>query len=275
MDIKSNRLNLVNIGKVKYFSFPHFESYPILKHAFTTRFGGISKGIYDSMNLNFASGDEKTNVIENYKIICKTLGIEFNNLVLSSQTHESEIKCVYGEDKGKGITKDRDYIGIDGLITNVPNIPLVTLYADCVPIFFFDPVKKVIGLAHAGWKGTVKQIGVKMTDKFVKEYGSSKKDILVGIGPSIGKCCFEVESEVVEEFENINTNKENIVNKGNGKYIIDLWTVNQEKMIQSGIRRENIIVTDVCTKCNKDILFSHRGHNGKRGGMAAIIQLNC
>jgi len=274
MEIKSESLNINQQDKVLFFSFPHFEKYPFINHGFSSRLGGVSHGIYESMNLNFASGDDRDKIIENYKIICRALNLNFENLVISSQTHDAEIRCVTEEDRGKGIIKARDYDGIDGLITNIPGIPLVTLYADCVPLFFMDPVKRVVGLAHAGWKGTVKGIGQKMIQKFVDIYGSSKSDILVGVGPSIGQCCFEVESDVVNKFVKIISNDNSIKDMGNGKYMMDLWDINKEILIQSGIDKRNIVVTDVCTKCNKDILFSHRGHNGKRGGMAAIIQLN-
>lgn len=273
MEIKSESMNIHEKNQVVYLSFPHLESLPFIKHGFTTRIGGISEGIYESMNLNFSTGDKRENVLENYKIICKTLEIDYNNLVLSAQTHDIHIKCVEDGDRGKGILREKDYLEIDGLITNVANIPLVTLYADCVPVFFVDPVRKVVGLAHAGWKGTVKGIVEKMVGKFVDVYGSKKEEILVGIGPSIGSCCFEVEKDVAEEFEKIALFKEYVINKGTGKYMIDLWAINKAILIEAGIGAENIILTDICTKCNKDMLFSHRGHQGKRGGMAAIIQL--
>ena len=273
MKLKSEKLTIVQKGEVVYFTFPHFDKYNFVKHGFTSKLGGVSDGIYESLNLNFSVGDKHDNVIENYKIIAKALNINFENLVLSSQIHESEIKCVNKSDRGKGITQSRDYEGIDGLITNEPEVALVTLYADCVPLFFLDPVKRVVGLAHAGWKGTVKEIGRKMVEKFVNQYRSNKEDILVGIGPSIGDCCYEVGEEVVEQFKGIKASDNNIISKSNLKYMLDLWSINKDILIESGIKENNIVVTDICTNCNKDYLFSHRGHHGKRGGMAAIIQL--
>lgn len=273
MEINTKNLNLIKKGNVVYFAFPHFEKYSFVKHGFTSRLGGVSEGIFQSMNLNFSVGDKKEHVIENYKIISDALDIEFKNLVLSSQTHDAKIISVNKQDRGKGIIRERDYYGIDGLLTDDPQVALVTLYADCVPIFFLDPIKRVVGLAHAGWKGTVKGIGPNMVKRFVDIYGSDKNDILVGIGPSIGNCCFEVEQDVVDEFQKISIGSKCLEWKGNNKYMIDLWKANSELLLKEGINSNNLVVTDICTKCNKDILFSHRGHDGKRGGMAAIIQL--
>jgi len=273
ININTNSLKLNKQGEVYYFTFPSFEKYDFLSHGFSTRLGGVSCGIYESMNLGFNRGDDYSNVFENYKIFSKALGVDYKNLVFGSQVHGDVIRDVTEMDKGKGIIKEKEYSDVDGLITNVPGIPLVGLFADCVPIFYFDPVKKIIGIAHSGWRGTVLKIGEKMVKKFM-EYGSSKEDILVGIGPSIGPCCFQVGEETVEEFRSLHINIENYLEKDvKDKYKINLWEINRKILIDSGIKRENITVTDICTMCSKDLLFSHRGSNGKRGSLAGIIGL--
>lgn len=262
-------------GELVYFTFKNFENTGIVKHCFSTRKGGVSNGVFESMNLQFRS-DKKENVIENYKIICKAIGVDYHNVVFSSQVHEDKIYDVTENDKGKGLLKENDIKNFDGLITNKKDIVLTTFYADCVPLFFLDYVKKVIAVSHSGWKGTVKQIGVKTIDKMVTSYGCKKENILVGIGPSIGVCCFEVDYPVVKEFENNiplaykyifkDKNKE-------GKYKIDMQNINRDILINSGIKSENIEIAYICTKCNSELLFSHRIMGNERGSLAGLIQL--
>lgn len=273
IDIKTKNLNIDNKGQVYYLTFPSFKKYNFLVHGFSTRLGGVSSGIYESMNLGFNRGDDLSNVFENYKLFSEALGINHENLVFSSQTHGDVIRDINIADIGKGITREKDYDSVDGFITNVPGIFLVGLFADCVPIFFLDPVKRVAAIAHSGWRGTVLQIGRKMVDRFT-EYGSLKEDILVGIGPSIGPCCFQVGAEVAEEFKSLPLKTDSFIkNDGKDKYKINLWEINKAILVNSGIKEKNITVTDVCTKCNSKFLFSHRGSNGKRGSLAGIIGL--
>lgn len=273
--IESHSLKTNIRDGVLYFTFPAFEKYDFITHAFSSRLGGVSQGIYESMNLGFNTGDSYDNVLQNYGALCKALSINRDDLVLSDQQHDIKIMRVEEVDKGKGITKSKDYSCIDGLVTNKPGIPLVTFYADCVPLFFLDPVKKVVGMAHSGWKGTVNKIGKEMICKFVSDYRCNIGDILVGIGPSIGPCCYEVDEAVCQQFGKLDyvNSTASIKPQGNGKYIIDLWEVNKTLLISEGIKHQNITVTDLCTKCNKDIFFSHRGHSGKRGSLVGIIQL--
>ncbi|WP_058485541.1 peptidoglycan editing factor PgeF [Defluviitalea phaphyphila] len=257
-----------------YITFPSFDKTDLVNHCFSTRLGGVSKGIYESLNLGFGRGDNEENVKTNYKILCSAIGIDYNKLIFSDQVHGKKIRVIKKEDISDNFNFIKYSKEIDGLATNIPKIPLITFYADCVPLFFLDPVAKAVGLAHAGWRGTVKKIGLEMIKIFKKEFNSNPKDTLVGIGPSIGKCCFEVDKPVVDEFEKIFVDTKNIIySQNNGKYVIDLWKANEKTLLEGGILPSNITVTDMCTKCNKDIFFSHRGHNGKRGNLAAIIEL--
>ena len=247
---------------------------PFIKHGFTTRLGGVSEGIFSSLNLSFSRGDEKEAVITNYKRIGEKIGYDIDNFVASSQTHTTNIRIVSEEDKGKGIIKSQDYHDIDGLMTDKKDIVLFTYYADCVPLYFVDSVKKVIALSHSGRKGTVNRMGAKTIEKMVDVYGSKKDDIICVIGPSICKSCYEVGKDVAEEFRNEFTEDEFadfMEDKGNGKYQLDLWRANEIILLNAGIKKENIENRRICTCCNKDILFSHRGLNGKRGNLAAFM----
>lgn len=272
--IKSSSLNIRKNGELIYITFPNLDDFGVI-NCFTTKLGGVSNGHFSTMNMSFSRGDDKQNVLENYKIICNELGVDYTKCVLSKQTHTTNIRIVTEKDIGKGIICDRDYDDVDGLITNVPGITLVTQFADCVGLLFYDKAKKVIATSHAGWRGTVGMIGKKTAELMCNTYGSDPADIYVGIAPSIGPCCFEVDSPVFEEFKSIEMfkNSDIITDDKNGKYHIDLWKANYLPLIDFGIKAENICVTDLCTKCNNDIFFSHRFTNGKRGNLAAMISL--
>lgn len=268
--------NITYIEKngVEYIRFKNLDKYSdILVHGFTTRRGGVSEGEYESLNMAFNKKDKRENVEENYRRVAKALGIDTENMVLSNQVHDNKIHIVTEADRGKGIYKQSDIIGIDGLMTDKPDVALVTFYADCVPVFLFDPVKRVIALVHSGWRSTLKEISKEAVIKMKKEFGCDQSDIEVAIGPSIGQCCFEVGEEVYEEF--INTFKwcEPYCKKVQDKWFIDLHSIIKTSLKTEGIEEDKILIAGVCTKCNKDVFFSHRGDNGKTGTLTAIMQI--
>lgn len=261
-------------GNMVYYTIKAFEKTNLVKHGFSTRLGGFSSGDLNSLNLGVKKDDSSKNILSNYDIFTRSLGIDMEDLVLTDQVHEDNIMEVTKKDRGKGFIRKSDIIGIDGFITNESEVALVTFYADCVPLFFLDPKKKAIGLTHAGWKGTVERIGQKTIEKMVNTYESNPSDILVGIGPSIGKCCFEVGEEVIERVrDSFKDTKDYFYRKENGKYMLDLWDLNKDQFLEIGVKEYNITGSDICTKCNKDIFFSHRGDNGKTGSLAAMMQL--
>lgn len=265
---------IVNMNNIKYITFPKFrELEKDMLYYFTTRSGGVSKGCYDSLNLGLGTRDNKNNVLENYKILGENINININDIVMTSQTHTANIKIVTEQDKGKGILKERDYNNIDGLITNIKNIPILTTHADCVPLVFYDFKKKVIGVAHSGWRGTLSKIGEKMIQQMCVKFNCRVETILVGIGPSLCQKCFEVDRDVAEMFINVDQNYKQFMYKNNIKYYIDLWKINEYLLIKNGIIKQNIKNCELCTKCNMDLFFSHRGQKGERGIMASIAML--
>ncbi len=272
--MNSKSLNIHTDGELVYLTFPSLEL-PGVAHCFTTKHGGVSSGIFSTMNMSFSRGDIEKCVLENYKIICNTIGTDYKKCVLSHQTHTTNIRIVTEKDAGKGIVSPRDYDDIDGLITNVKGLTLVTQYADCVGLLFYDPERKVIATSHAGWRGTVNQIGRLTVKKMVEAYGCDPKNIRCGIAPSIGKCCFEVDKPVYDEFIKMDGIGvcDCITDDGNGKYHIDLWEVNRRTLVAAGVDPNNISVTDLCTKCLHDDFFSHRYTAGQRGNLAALIAL--
>lgn len=245
-------------------------------HGFSTRLGGVSQEHLASMNLSFARGDSPLNVHENFRRMGEAIGFTPEQLVFSDQQHQSVIRKVTKEDAGKGIVRTRDYTCVDGLVTDEPGLCLTTFYADCVPLFFYDPVKKVVALAHSGWRGTVAKIGAKIVHLMERDYGCMDYNIIAAIGPSICKDCYEVSRDVYEEFEKsfaVSELEEIFEAKTDGKYQLDLWKANELILTQAGIQKEHLDVTDICTCCNPDLLFSHRASHGKRGNLAAFIML--
>lgn len=243
----------------------------IVRHGFSTKKGGVSDGIYSTMNLGLNRGDDIENVKKNFKIMAQTLGVPYEKMVLSDQTHTVNIKKISYDDAGKGLIKEKDYKDVDGIMTNETGIVLVTFYADCVPLFFLDPVKKVIALSHSGWRGTVNKMGKVTVEKMKQEYGCNPEDILACIGPSICQKCYEVSEDVALEFAEKFGNSDMFYKKENGKYQLDLWMANEMALKEAGI--ENIENRRICTCCNSEYLFSHRKTNGKRGNLAAFMML--
>ena len=261
---------------VPYLSFPILEKTGLVKQGFSTKEGGVSQGKFASMNFTFTRGDNPDHVMENYRRMGKALGVDVEKMVLSYQTHTTNVRLVTEADAGKGITRERDYMDVDGLITNVPGITLVTFYADCVPLYFLDPVHKAIGLSHSGWRGTLKCMGAVTVKRMEMEFGTKPEDVIACIGPSICRDCYEVGSEVAGEFIKEFDRKhwqDFLVNKGNGKYLLDLWRANELILLEAGVRRGNIQITDICTHCNSGLLFSHRTAGNERGNLAAFLGL--
>ena len=263
-------------GAVPYLSFPMFRDTGLVTDGFSTRLGGVSEGCCSSLNLSCDRGDDRAAEEENFRRMGEALGVRCEDMVLSQQTHTTNIRIVTDEDRGKGITRERDYTDIDGLITNVPGICLVTTYADCVPLYFLDPVKKVIALSHSGWRGTVGKIGKKTVELMHDNFGSDPADILAAVGPSVCQDCYEVSADVIDRFKEVfdrSVWKELFYEKPDGKYQLDLWKANEKIFLEAGIRKDHIAVTNMCTHCNSGILYSHRAMGDKRGNLCAFLAL--
>lgn len=263
-------------GSVPYLEYPMLRETGIIRHGFSTRLGGVSEGCWASMNLSFERGDRPEAVMENFRRIGAELGVRCEDMVLSQQTHTANVQVVTGADRGKGITRERDYTDVDGLITNEPGICLVTSFADCVPLYFVDPVKKAIGLSRSGWRGTVGKIGKRTVEMMGEYFGSDPADILAAVGPSVCMDCYEVSGDVIEKFRQVFDEKlwpELFYEKENGKCQLDLWKANELIFLESGILPEHMAVTNLCTHCNSEILYSHRAAGDKRGNLCAFLAL--
>lgn len=257
-------------GNLQYYTIDEFEKTGLVKHCFTTRKGGVSENEYKSLNLRMNCDDKPENILSNYQIICDELNVNYKNLVFSKQVHDDKIYIVDEKDCGNGITKPQKFESCDALITAMCGVPLAVFGADCVPLYFLDVENRVIGLAHSGWKGTVLRIGEKVIKAMQENFSSKPENILAAIGPSIGVCHFEVGDEVSDIFRE---NFGDSVLEKHKKFHVNMQKAIEIQFKECGIPDENIVNSGICTYCNSDLLFSHRKTNGKRGVMAAIMEL--
>ena len=241
-------------------------------HAFTTRFGGVSEGIFESLNLGENRGDNPESVRENYRRVCQALGLDASRLVFSKQVHGDAVRTVSSDDAHELFTPVP--YEADGLLTNEKGLALVIFTADCVPVLFHDPVCGIIAASHAGWRGTASDIVGKTILAMSREYGCEPENIRAAIGPSIGKCCFETDSDVPGAMRAVLGEKaEKFIFPRGEKFTVDLRGINRALLMRAGLKRENIADAGECTMCRHKKYWSHRYTGGERGSMASIIML--
>lgn len=263
-------------GELPMLEYPLLAESGMVSHGFSTREGGVSTGEFSSLNFSFTRGDDPAAVSENYRRLAEVFGCRESDIVCSDQTHTTNVLRVDRSYGGFGVTREKPYRDVDGLITNEPGLLLATFYADCVPLFFVDPVHRAIGLAHSGWRGTVGRMGAVTLEAMKREFGTNPADVLAAVGPSICQDCYEVGADVAEEFaRTFGDWKDDILLPGEaeGKYQLNLWKCNAYILREAGIMPEHLAVTNICTCCNPRLLFSHRASHGKRGNLGAFLML--
>lgn len=245
---------------VEYYGSSIIEGTGAARHFFSTRRGGISKGAYNSLNLGLYTSDDEDNIIENYRRIMVESNMNVKNITYLHQVHGDKFYLVE-------YVNYRQISGCDGdaIITSEKGIPIGVMTADCIPVILLDPKKGWAAAVHAGWKGTSLGIASKVVDYMKVELGCNEGDIIAAVGPGIGPCCFEVGDEVASKFS--------FVSEKNGRKYVDLWRENETQLRNSGISCENMDISQVCTQCNNDKLFSFRGEKGNTGRMGAFIEL--
>lgn len=267
-------------GEVPLLEYPALNNIEGISHCFSTRLGGVSEDIFTSMNLSFVRGDDENKVMENFKRLASAKGWNIEDMVFSDQTHTTNVRVMSSDDRGKGILRARDYTDVDGMVTNEPGLILSTFYADCVPLYFVDPVHKAIGLSHSGWKGTVGRIGRVTIETMSREYGTNPEDLVCAIGPSICQDCYEISYDVAARFmDEFPDNIDEILYEkapvlGERKFQLNLWRACEVVLMDAGVKPDNIHTTDICTCCNPELLFSHRASHGKRGNLGAFLCIN-
>ena len=238
-------------------------------HCFTTRRGGVSEGIFDSLNIGYNRGDSHRNVRENYRILSGAMGCGLEDLVLTRQIHTDIVRVATREEAGKSLD-NRDWPECDALITNEAGVVLVIFTADCTPILFHDPVTGAVGAAHAGWRGTALGIAAKTVEAMVREFGCKPEDIRAAIGPNIGFCCFETDREVPDAMvDALGEDAKAYIRPQNDKYYVNLKEINALWLRRAGVK--HIEISDACTFCQHDRFWSHRFTRGERGSQGAII----
>ncbi|WP_223066379.1 peptidoglycan editing factor PgeF [Paenibacillus caui] len=257
-------------------------SNPMLSAGFTGRGGGVSKPPYSSLNLALHVGDSKEDVIENRRKLANYLGFDPKSWTSGEQTHGSRVAVVKAEDAGRGrMDRETAFQATDAMVTDVPGILLTSFYADCVPLYFFDPIHEAVGLAHAGWKGTVAEIATRVVETMAEAYGTKPEQLCTAIGPSIGESCYEVDEAVMSHVRplvegcgdapDVTLPFQESANPG--RWMLNLKELNRMIMIKAGILPSHIECTSWCTSTRNDLFFSYRKENGATGRMASWIGL--
>lgn len=268
----------ISTGILPMVESPLFQRETGLQHGFSTRKGGVSKEHLASLNLSFSVEDAKENVLENFRKIGERFGKTPEDFVLSKQSHETKVLKVGTKDRGKGITKDRDYEGIDALITDEEGLILSCFSADCVPILFYDPIHKAVGACHSGWRGTKGKILQNVVEEMRKHFSSNPAEILIAIGPSICKEQYVVSEDLalsfLEDYPDLGEDTASPIQRiSKDKFQLDLWDLNRRIALNCGIKEEHISISGYCTMENPELFFSHRYSQGKRGLQGAFICL--
>jgi YfiH family protein len=270
-------MNTHTIGPLEFLTFELFDQYKRVSCCITTRAGGFSAGPFESLNLGLRSGDDPVAVRDNRAQLSLITHAFPDLLTFGRQVHGSDVSVVAGSEIGCGATDVATAIPeTDAMVTVIPDVPLVVLVADCCPISLFDPVNNAVGLVHAGWRGTAAGVAAAAVRKMILEYGSDPADVIAGIGPSIGACCYEVGEEVVEKFERAFPDLVGeVVRRSEGENPhFDLQRANRLILETAGMSEDHIENAGMCTSCRTDLFFSHRAENGNTGRFGTLIMLH-
>ena len=261
------------VNGVTYLTYDALSAVGFIRHAFSTKLGDGSVTAHP-MDMSF-DHDDREAVDGNYRLFCRAAGFDYLSLVASSQDHHTFVRVVTSAEKGIGIWREKDLESVDALVTIEPGVTLCTYYADCTPIFFIDRGTKAIGLAHAGWRGTVDKIALKVIGTMRESFGTDPGDLVCAVGPNIMSCCYEVDKPCADHFYALGLDSDRFVYpKQDGKYMADMLECNRQILIAGGVKAENITLSDLCTRCNSDLLWSHRATKGDRGTMCAMLRIN-
>lgn len=243
-------------------------------HAFTTRLGGVSGGVYESLNLRFSCGDRRENVLENYRRLCAALGLPPERAAATHQLHHDRIRALTEEDAGKGIARPRDYEDVDGLVTDVPELPLFVFSADCGISLLYDPVSRCVGAVHSGWRGVALGILPKAVAEMERRYGARPEDLRVAMGASIGPCCFETDGDVPEAmYAALGAAADPFMERRGAKWHVDLRGISLRRLRDAGVLPEHTDALPLCTACHPELYWSHRRLGDRRGVQGAVISL--
>ena len=251
-------------GDFPFYRFRNLSAYPELMHF-------VSSGV---KNIGFTDRENPEIIQYNRRSLAKAAGFEVERLITARQVHSATVRIVTAEEAGRGaLDRESRIPATDALVTNQPGICLMVLSADCVPVLLFEPEKRVVAAVHAGWRGTAANIVVETVRVMQENFGCDPQRVVAAIGPSIGKCCFEVGEEVARVFQQLFPGNQAIVGLGKqpGKYQVDLWEANRKELLACGVKNENIEVAGMCSVCHPDLFFSYRREGEKAGRFGAGI----
>lgn len=270
-------MQLLTHGDAPYFVYDRLKNYnDKIIHFVTTRHGGVSDGAFATLNLGLGTQDRPLSVLQNRQILSDSVGIPQEYFVMANQVHGTNVEVIQKDRRGAGAFSRHNAIpSTDAMITDEPEICLFVMGADCVPLLFFDPVKLVVGAAHAGWRGTVNKVSAATVRKMQETYDCKPQDILVAVGPSIGPCCYKVGGEVITEVLKTFGSTEGLISFDNADStpIFDLWAANKIQLLETGVTEENIEIAGMCTNCNSGDFFSSRFGKGITGRFGAGIMI--
>ena len=273
MDFHSDVLTLNTPAGVGYLTYDRLSAISFIRHAFSTKLGEGTRTVHP-MDMSF-DHDDFDAVTENYQRLCRAAGFDYDSLVASSQDHHTFVRVCTSQEKGIGIYRTKDIESVDGLVTAEPGVTLCTYYADCTPLFFVDTGKRAIGLAHAGWRGTVGRIAQKVVETMRENFGTDPADLVCAVGPNISVCCYEVDEPCAREFYALGLDSDRFIfPKDGGKFMVDMLECNRQILVSCGVKPENITLSDICTRHHSDLLWSHRATAGDRGTMCAMMRIN-
>ena len=262
-------------GDVTYCRFDKLSGFPEVVHGVFGRGGGVSQGYFASLNASFTIGDDQEAVVANRRLLCQALGIPYTSLVVAKQVHGTHVAII---DEARPVESPEEWYDLlppsDGIATSLPGVNALMTFADCVPLLFFDPTHRAIGIAHGGWKGTVAKVAEHMVEEMRLAFATNPAHLVVAIGPSIGPCCYEVREDVISAVRHAFTYADDLlVTQPNGSVHFDLWEANRRQALRVGVLPEHVEVARICTACNTDVFFSNRAEKGKTGRFGVVIGL--
>lgn len=252
-------------GGIGYFSSPVFRGFAV-EHAFLSRAGGVSRPPFASLNFDERDTDPKENIKENRLRVSRAFSVPMDELVLVNQVHGDKVHAVNGANK-------KEFVEADAIVTDEPMTPIGIMTADCLPVLIYDPVRRIVGASHGGWKGTALGVVIKTVEAMKALYGSEPKDLLAAMGPYIGPCCYAVKENVTAEFERAFGKDPGFIKKNDGDTRLDIAGANLEQLTSMGLKSENITGAAPCTSCNSHLFFSYRKDGGRTGRQVSFIML--
>lgn len=256
--------------ELTYFEAPQLRSLPFLIHAFTTRHRGVSEGCYSSLNFSIREGDPEENIKKNFQLLARAFKISPKQFLTVRQVHGDNFLLV--DDPAFHVPGDKP-LEYDGIITSQPGLAIGVKTADCVPILLVDRARRVIGVVHAGWRGTSLRIAAKAVDCFKHHFSTDTRDLVAAVGPAIGHCCYQVDTQVYQAMDAESRNGCFQACEMEGRWMLDLPSLNRQHLVAAGMLPENIDMSGLCTSCRRDLFYSHRGEQGRTGRHLNFLML--